>query len=983
MTEPVKPAATAIVDPQGRVVEADAANIPRLLDSGYRLANDQEIQTEHERQQYGEGFGNEAAAFGEGALSGATVGLSDLAAKYVAPEYAADLAKRRQYNETAAALGEGAGVLGATLVSGGLLGEAGLAARGAQAVTAPARGLLAVGEGLTQGAARLLGTEGATGVLGQAARQAAAYGVGGAAEGALFGAAKTVTDDLLNDHELSAERIKMGAGEGALYGGLLGSGMGFTGSVLGSGARKIGQWWERSNADREATRALDEAIDATPGVGASAEAEQAAQTLTAEQTALQQIGVRSDDKVMAEMTMGGADPKRASLLSEIRDMAEQENAHNRFRDMAKDAASEIVQDGEEFRRLQDEIATYANRGQKRNAVKSHIEAAPPDWTTANVDRVYGAIDDTEKRLLKIREDSTALEPAQHAAMKEATDLATEIKGKLRGFTGRKAGEVAGPAAPDALTVRMDADAIADVQDLHDKFKSALGRAAKKADRGSSAPASAGGNALRREAMAHRALLEDETLYGKGATELQRITNAAESEALLYTRAFDHSFGLPEGQQTMRAGKHVTGATFDALQTFDKVDEFSHPKIRGFLESAGEDPQTERTFVLGLRRQADNVKAKSEFYSMPPEIKAKAARASELADKMIERYRDVRNTRAMAEEYAQRLERLKQLPVYGEQLGRLKIAFGRALNLTSSLTTEARATSSGGGIRTAVSAAIRGESAIGKAGRGIGTWLRKASKVTGEAAEKAGRAATQSAKGVPLLGVSMSVDDPASVEKLIRNVGAMQDPQSDERRAMRVGAFGLRQEHPELAAALEQHTQRVADFLADKAGGLSAVAKPGDPFGRLRQPRHSAAQAAKLARYVQAATNPGGALERIGQGQVLREDVETLQALYPRMYQRMVSEVLMSLGSVDQLPSYEARVRLSHLLNAPADPSMRPERAAALQELARSGAQPDAQQQQDNVGQPVLSPSQRRPPTKLGRMYATQVDRQSTGGALDG
>lgn len=979
MTEPTAPAVVNLVDERtGEVVNVNESDLPGI-GAGYRLATDDEITRDLERQQYGEGLGNEAAAFGEGVLSGATVGLSDVAAKYIAPEYAAGLAKRRQHNETAAAVGEGAGILGAALLTGGLSGEASLAARGAQALTAPARGLLALGEATTAGVGRLVGAEAAQGVLGQAVRQGIAYGTGGAVEGALFGAAKTVTDDYLNDHEITAERVKAGMGEGALWGAGLGLGTGVTGSLLGSAGRKVASMWDRSDADRAATTAADNAIEATAGVGTSAEAEVSGQALSVDQKLHQQMGFSTDDQVLAEMSVPTT-PERQTALEKVRHMAEQADAAERFDALRTQAANEIVDEVATFRRLEVELDDHINAGRKREAYKAQLETTPPDWSPEKVEAITGSIADTEKQLIDLREDSTALSTTQHAAIRDAIKAGQEIQGRLKGFSGRTAGQQVGPLAPDAPVFRMDADAIAEIAELHDQYKRALGRAARKAGN-DTAYMNTGEGGLRREYMKHRGGLEDETIYGPGMTEMQRQTNAAESQAIKYQKAWDQLFGMPEGLQTEAADRGVHGA-------FDNLNEADYDKVYNYLGKAGANPQHDKIFALGLQRQADKLKVKSDFYPMSPAMRAKAVQAQEIAKRVLGRTREVRAVREMAEQYTQEMAKLSKLPFYGDQLAKLKISMGRTANVIASAATDTTATATGGravarsAAQSAVRAGIRGEEAMGRAGRGIVRWLREAGKATGEATVKAGRAVTKAAKGGPLLGVSLSVDQPATVERLIRNIGSMQDPSSDERRAMRVGAFPIRQENPQLAAALEAHTQRVADFLSDKAGDLSAIPKPGDPFGRLRDPRHSAAKAAKLARYVAAATNPAGALDRIGNGEVVREDVEALQQLYPRLYQRMVSEVLMNLSTVDQLPTYETRIRLGHLLNAPTDPSMQPERAAALQELAKTGAQPGAQQQ-DTAGEPVLSPSQRRAPTKLGRMYATSVDRQATDGALTG
>jgi hypothetical protein len=1022
MAEPAAPAAVNLVDERtGEVVNVDEADLPSI-GAGYRAATPEEVAADLQRQQYGEGFGNEAAAFGEGILSGATIGLSDVAAKAIAPEYAEGLAARREYNPTAAGVGEGVGVLGATLLSGGAGGAAsagargaGLAARGARVLSAPARALVGLGEAATAGTGRLLGAEAATGVLGGALREAAAMGVGGAAEGALFGAAKAVTDDYLNDHEITAERIAMGAGDGMWMGGGLGAGLGLAGGVVGRGAKKVRDAFTRSDADREATRVLEEAVDATPGatgeLGAtgeattaasagsgaatSAEAEAAGATLSADQRILQQVGYKSDDSLMAELTVP-TNPERVTAMERVRGLAEQADAAKRFGQLKTDKTNDVVRKIEEFRRIEDQLETYINKGHKKDAVKAAIETAPPEWSDAHFDRVLSSVDESRTRLSKMREDTYALDPTQHAALKDAVDMANELEARLKGFTGRKVQPQQGPLSPSAPAARYDAEAVAEIQDLHDKFKGALGRASRKAGNASPSHINAGEAALRREFMGHRALLEDETLYGKGATELQRVTNAAESEAILYQRAWDEQFGLADTRQTKRAGVDMEGKSFDGVQSFDKVSEASHPKIRNLMETVGDDPQAERTFALGLQRQADKIKTKADFYAMPPEMRAQALRAKALADEIVGSVRDVKATRQMAEEYAVAVNELRDIPLYGEQLAKLKIAFGRSANLiaksdvaTSLGATGGKASARAGassGAQSAASQAIRNgmksEGAIVRTAQGVGKWLRKAGDTATRVGERAAYAGRRVAKAGPLLGVSVSSSNPGSAEALIRNIGALQNPQSDERRAARLSRLELRQTNPRLAQALEDHTQRVADFLADKAGDLSVGPRPGDPFGQHRKPRHSPAKIDKMARYVDAATNPAGALDRIAAGNVTREDVEVLQALYPRMYRRVRDEVLQHVSTAEELPSYEARLKLGILVGAPTDPSMRPAMVQALQNVARSGAgaKADPQQQQQPAQQgplsePTLSPSARREP-KLGKLYASQTDATS-------
>lgn len=989
MAEPQSPAAP-VTTQDGRAyvktASGDLASVPveqldQFLQEGRgALASSEDVAAREAQRQHGEGIGNELAAFGEGALSGATVGLSDVAAKYVAPEYAAGLAARREYNPIAAGAGEVTGLVGSTLLTGG----ESLLAKGAAAATAPARALTGLGTLATEATAKALGAEAARGILGQAVRTSAAYAVGGAVEGALFGAAKAVTDDYLMDHEVTAERVMAGAGTNAVWGGALGGGFGLAAGLLGGSARKIGDIFNRSEADKAAARSVDDVLstpeavsDATAVGGARAEARVSSAEMTSDQKVMQQLGYQSDDQVLAELSMTPTTVEQRSALERVKAMAEEADAARKFGDLQQQKTTAIVDAHKELASIADELSPYIERNAKLQATKDALDVEMPSWTPEKADAVFSRVSSLRDDIMKRRGDAQLFTPQEHQAMQSVVDAADTVMERIKGLKGQ------GPIGPESRLLRGDRDAIAELFMAEDDLKGWIGRAQRRAGR-NSAQVTRAEAALQRDYMGLRAALEDSTNYGNAVAAMQRATNAADSEFIRVARAFEKNFVLDEADQVIRSGQHG----------FDTLGVASDKKIASLLNGAGkaENRQLEEVFTLGLQRQVDQLKVKSEFYRVPPEKRALVARAEQLKNQMVADLREIRTTKVMADKYAEQLQALRDIPGVGDTLAKLKISLSKAAKVTGEAISDTRVTTKGGTAEAAVEAtgaarsgaasrairkAVDGEKSVASAVNGVVKWARD----TSTQAARATAAAAKRAVHPTLLGVTnFAASDPAKYERLVQNVNQLQDPNSDARRAARSNTFELRQANQPLADAIEAHTQRVADFLASKAGPLSAMPKPGDPWGATRKPRHDPAKAEKFARYVEAATDPQSALKRIADNQFRREDIETLQALYPKLYQRVVADVLEQIFQADKMPPYETRLRVGHLLNAPADPSMRPDYLRTVQEIAASGVGIDAERAANGpVGEPALSPSQRREP-KLTNVFATQADLQSVQGS---
>lgn len=172
--------------------------------------------------------------------------------------------------------------------------------------------------------------------------------------------------------------------------------------------------------------------------------------------------------------------------------------------------------------------------------------------------------------------------------------------------------------------------------------------------------------------------------------------------------------------------------------------------------------------------------------------------------------------------------------------------------------------------------------------------------------------------------------------------AANDPQGVERR--------IRENVPsadaELVAQIVEVAKRKLSFLQDKAPKdprpPSIISAPFMP---------STAHTATFARYVRAADEPATVFEDAADGILTTEGVETLKAVYPRLYQEAQTVLMERADTFKATLPYARRLLLGTLFDVPIDGTMTPEYRSAMAAASQAGGP-----QPGNAPQQGVAPS---------------------------
>lgn len=110
------------------------------------------------------------------------------------------------------------------------------------------------------------------------------------------------------------------------------------------------------------------------------------------------------------------------------------------------------------------------------------------------------------------------------------------------------------------------------------------------------------------------------------------------------------------------------------------------------------------------------------------------------------------------------------------------------------------------------------------------------------------------------------------------------------------------------------------------------------------------QLAQFSRYQQAVEQPLGVINHVGQGTVTPEEIEGLKAVYPNIYNKLQKSIVNAIIDHGEDIPYQQRLKLGQLFQIPSDPSLDPQFIATMQ----SNYTGEPAQAQQGPGRPAKS-----------------------------
>lgn len=842
MTERVQ-----IVGPYGEKGSVAATDLNSVIEAGGRLATDKEVAEQQLAEQYArkstaEKVGGVASSILAGPIASNALAASGAVA--VQPEVealdkglASPLAMGLDRVATKAALEATAGkeagkayaqhqadlsqAHGGWETTGEVAGMAAMLA-GAKptglARLAPGLGVTSAGAAVEHAAARGLAGLAARGVGGRAAATALALGARGGVEGALYGAANELTEDMLGDKEVAADRLFAASGMGALYGALGGAAIGGTGSLAKSGLGAL-------------ARGASRAGRAVTDLAASAESAGARAAADVEGTALGAV-----DRAKA----AGAEALSAVEESGAKALTQASEATGFRSGLAKLAETE-TQKGLAYEQAWKAVG--GGNGLQSTRYAKQVQKYFPNGTKdiGEVAIRHGIVD-----------ISTELDPIRAGLKAARTGTAADMLPKVQA-AGELVGQKIG-ALTDASGARIAAkDILGAVEEVGMPYSKMAG-------------------------------------FGNVESGVRNYgLDLADKLGIQLNGAVDQSVSIQDLLTQRKALDKLVYQEAKALDPGGRVGALRdlRGKLEGLITNAIDDASG---------------KAKGELAGEYKTLK-KDYHALSLLEELTE------DTAARQSKAA-------------------TLGLGEKMALATSLAS--------GNIGAAPVLAIGGK-VLRERGNAFAAALLyrmaelgSATKVINAINEKLDTAAAgllSADRPKRVLPSPNPVDIATRAEKQIAELTSR--PERVAERATTV-TQGLSQAAPGVGGGVAANLTRALAFLNSKLPPQRAV----DPLAPERKRSWNQTDAARFARYVEAAEDPVGVLDDIEHGKVTREGVETLRVLTPTLYRDLQRKTLDSIADTlakgKSIP-YDTRLKLGTLLDIPTDPSLTPKVRTFLQQ----------------------------------------------------
>jgi hypothetical protein len=856
-----------------------------------------------------------------GAARGVSLGLSDLAlaniptdmkgTPLVSPE---KLEQLKSEHPTASAAGEYGSLL---IPVAGEIGALGKAAKVAKTASGAFTATSAVGDIIGQVTQKAIANQ----IVGKLAGGAAKT----AAEALIYNAGQNLSEAVLGDQDITAERLLAHGGQALIFGGGLGFGMHGAGMALEAATQKaqssIGklQTFIDQNVKERLLNRSAERVSAEQGIGAG-EARAKIDSLFSQQKVADADGI-SLEKVVAR-------DEKAAAQEQMQTAAEERDRMQRaFQENLTDTWKSV---NSAKKQLWGDI-----RPKEVDSLLEHADVS----ATSNA--AHGLTSKLDETINKLKSDPTAFDQAyvrdleavraklQKKLVDEGVSSSAEVYNLINGLKKTELSDLSEFGRDLGNATRATSNSLREVRGVYKSFASHL------------EDESVYGAAAIRQGAINEAFTGLERITGKGSSFRKFFMEKVGGKYELSPTKINTYFGKVESARA-EAATTALKQYVDAAKTF--TDEVANSNatagVSGFnkegLKSLLEKVQTQQ--AEAAEKLGASSRARASFPSptvvLPPAQNVAGGGLAGLA-----------------------------LPVVGHAIGGAvggAVASGAAgamklaqtindpYKLVAALShLEAASKQTTRGIERGISGFLRGTEAAAKVGRAVGA---------------APHLAAVESEPSPLLhhrmGEGSEHDDKHQAFKHAQ--GVLAQVQADPMGVADKMAKGLQRMDaaPGVKQSVIANQMKAMSFLAAKVPRNPFAGYPGQ---QNFQPASS--EMAKFERYVRAASDPMTVLHDLQRGTVTPEAVETLENVYPKMFEQMQKTLLERTPEMDALP-YAKRIQLSLLFKVPLDPSLKPEVMGPMQErLAGAGKQDDPQQ-------PAGPKQIKGPPLHIAQGYST-------------